>query len=69
RASGKKCGFKAAGGIKDARTAAAYLDLAAKIMGEGWITPATFRFGASGVLNDLLAVIEGRASAAPVKGY
>jgi deoxyribose-phosphate aldolase len=69
KASGRKCGFKAAGGIKDVRTAAAYLDLAAGIMGEDWITPTTFRFGASGVLNDLLAVIEGRASAAPVKGY
>lgn len=69
KASGRPCGFKAAGGIKDARTAAAYLDLAAGIMGESWITPANFRFGASGVLNDLLAVIEGRAPAAPVKGY
>ena len=69
KASGRSCGFKAAGGIRDARTAAAYLDLTAKIMGEGWISPATFRFGASGVLNDLLAVIEGRAPAAPAKGY
>lgn len=69
KASGKSCGFKAAGGIKDARTAAAYLDLAAGIMGESWMTPRSFRFGASGVLNDLLAVIEGRASAAPAKGY
>jgi deoxyribose-phosphate aldolase len=69
KASGKPCGFKAAGGIKDARTAAAYLDLTAGIMGEAWISPATFRFGASGVLNDLLAIIEGRAPAAPAKGY
>lgn len=69
KASGRACGFKAAGGIRDARTAAAYLDLTAGIMGDGWISPATFRFGASGVLNDLLAVIEGRASAAPAKGY
>lgn len=67
--SGRKVGFKAAGGIRDAATAANYLDLTAKIMGEGWITPATFRFGASGVLNDLLAVIEGRTPAAPAKGY
>jgi deoxyribose-phosphate aldolase len=67
--SGRKVGFKAAGGIRDAATAAAYLDLTAKIMGESWITPATFRFGASGVLNDLMAVIEGRAAQAPSKGY
>lgn len=67
--SGGPCGFKAAGGIRDTATAAAYLDLAAKIMGESWITPATFRFGASGVLNDLLATIDGRAPAAPARGY
>lgn len=69
KAGGRRCGFKAAGGIRDARTAAGYLDLAAGIMGEGWISPATFRFGASGVLNDLLGVIEGRAPAAPARGY
>lgn len=67
--SGRPCGFKAAGGIRDAATAAAYLDLTSKIMGEAWITPETFRFGASGVLNDLLAVIEGRAPAGPSRGY
>jgi deoxyribose-phosphate aldolase len=69
KASGRRCGFKAAGGIRDAATAAAYLDLTAGIMGESWISPATFRFGASGVLTDLLAVIEGRASQVPVRGY
>lgn len=69
KASGRICGFKAAGGIRDAATAAAYLDLTAGIMGESWISPATFRFGASGVLNDLLAVIEGRPAAAPARGY
>ena len=69
KASGRRCGFKAAGGIRDAATAAAYLDLTAGIMGENWISPATFRFGASGVLTDLLAVIEGRAPAAPARGY
>ncbi len=69
KASGRACGFKAAGGIRDAATAAAYLDLAVGIMGESWISPATFRFGASGVLNDLLAVIEGGPAAASVRGY
>lgn len=69
KASGRRCGFKAAGGIRDTATAAGFLDLAAGIMGEGWISPATFRFGASGVLNDLLAVIEGRGSQSSVRGY
>lgn len=69
RESGRACGFKAAGGIRDAATAAAYLDLTAKIMGEVWISSETFRFGASGVLGDLLAVIEGRGSQVPARGY
>ena len=32
-----------------------YLELAERIMGEGWISPDTFRFGASAVLDDLVA--------------
>jgi deoxyribose-phosphate aldolase len=28
-------------------------------MGQGWATPATFRFGASGLLDALLAVVRG----------
>ncbi len=50
-------GFKAAGGIKDIETAVEYLALADEIMGEGWVKPEAFRFGASGVLNNLLAVL------------
>ena len=37
----------------------AYVDLADSVMGEGWATPATFRFGASGLLDSLLAVVDG----------
>jgi len=29
------------------------------VMGDGWATPATFRYGASGVLDALLAVVDG----------
>ncbi|MCW5752753.1 MAG: deoxyribose-phosphate aldolase [Alphaproteobacteria bacterium] len=61
RRSGTACGFKAAGGIRDLATASQYLDIAAEIMGAGWIGPRTFRFGASGLLDDLLA----RLGAAP----
>ena len=67
--SGRKVGFKAAGGIKTANDAAAYLDLADEIMGKGWAVPATFRFGASSVLDDLLAVAAGQASTAKASGY
>ncbi|MCG5243299.1 deoxyribose-phosphate aldolase [Azospirillum doebereinerae] len=53
--SGKPVGFKAAGGIRDAAGAAGFLALADHILGEGWATPRTFRFGASSLLDALLA--------------
>lgn len=56
RASGRAdLGFKAAGGVRSAEDAQAYLALAADLMGEAWLTPAHFRFGASGLLDALLA--------------
>lgn len=50
----KAVGFKAAGGVKTAAQAAEYLALAEKIMGSGWVSSRTFRFGASSLLADLL---------------
>jgi deoxyribose-phosphate aldolase len=55
RDSGRPIGFKAAGGIRDTSGAASYLHLASALLGPGWATPATFRFGASGLLDALLA--------------
>ncbi len=57
RESGRDIGFKASGGIRQLSEAAAYLALAEQIMGEEWVNPAHFRFGASSLLDDLLAVI------------
>ncbi len=54
REAGGRVGFKAAGGIRTAADAAAYLHLADAIMGAGWASPRTFRFGASALLDDLL---------------
>ena len=51
-------GFKAAGGVKTASDAKAYLDLTASIMGEDWIDAKHFRFGASSLLADLLSTLE-----------
>ncbi|MEO0999567.1 MAG: deoxyribose-phosphate aldolase, partial [Pseudomonadota bacterium] len=68
RDHGPGVGLKPAGGVKTTVQAAAYLDLADEIMGEGWASPATFRFGASGLLDALLATIEGREAAA-AEGY
>ncbi|WP_333823507.1 deoxyribose-phosphate aldolase [Pinisolibacter sp.] len=67
-ASGRPAGFKAAGGIRTVAEAAVYLDLADRIMGPGWISPGTFRFGASGLLGDVLAALGG-GSAATSTGY
>jgi len=53
--SGRTVGIKPSGGISDAETADAYLDQAAAAMGDTYLAPATFRFGASGVLDSLLA--------------
>lgn len=56
-ASERTIGLKPSGGIRTFEEAMAYIDLADSVMGEGWSTPATFRFGASGLLDALLAVI------------
>jgi deoxyribose-phosphate aldolase len=69
RSSGKPVGFKAAGGVRTVADAGDYLALAEKVMGKGWVTPQTFRFGASGLLGDIKAVLSGTASAAPGAGY
>jgi deoxyribose-phosphate aldolase len=47
-------GIKPAGGIGSADDAGRYIDAAERVMGAGWVTPATFRFGASGLLDALL---------------
>jgi deoxyribose-phosphate aldolase len=69
RDSRKKVGFKPAGGISTVADAALYLRLADTIMGEDWVMPSTFRFGASGLLDNILSVLSGQQAAAPVSGY
>ena len=54
----QKVGFKAAGGVKDVQTAKDYIDLARKILGDDWVSPEHFRFGASSLLNNLLATLD-----------
>ena len=48
-------GFKAAGGVRRLPQAKVYLDLAERIMGPGYVDCRTFRLGASGLLDDILA--------------
>jgi deoxyribose-phosphate aldolase len=63
RQSGRNIGFKPAGGIGSVADAALYLSLAETIMTPDWAMPSTFRFGASGLLDDILAVLSGSQSA------
>ena len=53
-ATGRRIGVKAAGGIRTSKDAIKYLVLVNETVGEGWLTPDLFRFGASTLLNDLL---------------
>lgn len=50
-------GFKPSGGIRTLADAGTYLDLADEIMGPTWAGPATFRFGASGLLDAVESVL------------
>ena len=62
RVCARPVGFKAAGGVRMLADANIYLALADRIMGPDWATPATFRFGASSLLDALLADIDGSAT-------
>lgn len=57
--TGRKVGFKAAGGIKTAEDAVLYYTIAEQILGPEWLTARLFRIGASSLANDLLGRIEG----------
>ena len=52
--TGRRVGVKAAGGIRTSKDAIKYLVLVNETVGEAWLTPDLFRFGASTLLNDLL---------------
>ena len=53
-ATGRIIGVKPAGGIRTTKDAMRYLVLVNETVGEDWLDPDRFRFGASTLLNDLL---------------
>lgn len=61
---GGAAGFKASGGVRTTAEAGVYLALADRILGAGWAGPRHFRIGASGLLDALLATLEGAGAAA-----
>lgn len=69
RESRRTVGFKPAGGISTVADADLYLRLAEMIMGPDWIIPSTFRFGASSLLDDIIAVLSGQPSQRTSTGY
>ncbi len=56
--TGSKIGFKPAGGISKAKDALAYLILMKEELGDEWLTPHLFRFGASSLLGDIERQLE-----------
>lgn len=52
--TGKKVGFKPAGGIRTTDEALQYISLVKNILGDDWLTPELFRIGASSLLDNLL---------------
>jgi len=52
-ATGKKIGVKPAGGIRTAKQALQYLVMVKETVGNDWLTPDLFRFGASSLLGDV----------------
>ena len=64
-ARGRQVGLKPSGGIRTLDDAATYLGLAARVLGANWASPATFRFGASGLLDALVAELDGESSIGP----
>ncbi|GAA1955134.1 deoxyribose-phosphate aldolase [Kitasatospora viridis] len=53
-ATGTQIGVKPAGGIKTTKDAMKYLVMVNETLGDDWLSPHWFRFGASSLLNDLL---------------
>ena len=63
--TGRKVGFKAAGGVRTDEDAALYYTIVKEILGEEWITTDLFRIGASSAANNIISSIVGE----PVKFF
>ena len=57
-ATGKKIGFKPAGGISSAADALCYYSIISSLLGKEWLNKELFRFGVSRVANSILAAVE-----------
>lgn len=56
--TGKKIGFKPAGGISSAADALCYYSVVSSVLGKEWLNKNMFRFGVSRVANSILSAVE-----------
>lgn len=56
--TGKKVGFKPAGGVSTAPEAVCYYSIVKNVLGEEWLNKDLFRLGVSRLANNLLSAIE-----------
>jgi len=55
--TGRKVGFKAAGGVRTPEDAALYYTIVEEVLGKEWLTTELFRIGASSAANNLISAI------------
>lgn len=68
-ATGVRIGMKPAGGIRTAKQALHYLVMVKETLGDDWLSPHLFRFGASTLANDILRQIVKQKSGKYVAAY
>ncbi|RFP90916.1 deoxyribose-phosphate aldolase [Rhodobacteraceae bacterium 63075] len=67
--TGVRVGYKPAGGISKAKDAITYLALMKEELGERWLAPDLFRFGASSLLGDIERQLEHHVTGAYSASY
>lgn len=67
--TGVRIGVKPAGGIRTAKQALHYLVMVKETLGDDWLSPALFRFGASTLTNDILMQLAKQRLGCYVAGY
>ncbi|MCQ2143054.1 MAG: deoxyribose-phosphate aldolase [Bacteroidales bacterium] len=56
--TGRKVGFKPAGGMSSAQDAVCYYAIVSSVLGKEWLNKKLFRFGVSRMANNLLSAVE-----------
>ena len=67
--TGHRVGYKPAGGISKAKDAVTYLTLIKDELGDRWLRPDLFRFGASSLLGDIERQLEHHVTGRYSAGY